>query len=111
MQRGNIVKFELPRVAQLKEIGTDLGFTLEDDYAEQVLTFMAPFSEAFNALEGLPDHLPVVKYPRTAGYKPTGDENKYGAWYVKTTIKGRAAGGSQTRRSRLRIRYVWPGCP
>ena len=86
------MKFELPRVAQLKEIGTDLGFTLDDDYAEQVVIFMAPFGEAFNALEKLPDYLPEVKYPRTAGYKPTEDENKYGAWYVKTTIKGTRGG-------------------
>jgi amidase len=33
-----------------------------------------------------------VKYPRTPGYRPEGEENKYNAWYVKTTIKGAPSG-------------------
>lgn len=82
------MKFTLPSAASLKEIGNEFGFTMDDEYINQVLTFMTPFGEAFNALEELPDHLPAVKYPRTAGYKPSGDENQYGAWYIKTTIKG-----------------------
>ena len=37
----------------------------------------------------MPDELPPVRYPRTPGYRPSGEENRYGAWYVKTTVEGR----------------------
>ena len=36
--------------------------------------------------------MPKVTYPRTPGYRPGGEEDKYGAWYIKTTIKGAAKG-------------------
>ena len=40
----------------------------------------------------MPDYVPAVKYPRTPGYRPEGEENKYNAWYVKTEIKGAPSG-------------------
>ncbi len=48
--------------------------------------------DAYNALELIPEQLPQVKYPRTPGYQPEGEENKYNAWYYKTTIQGAEAG-------------------
>lgn len=84
---------------------------MNDDYLAQVLTFMVPFGESFNALEELPDQLPVVKYPRTAGYKPTGDENKYGAWYIKTTIKGASSGRLAGKKVALKDTVCLAGVP
>ena len=40
----------------------------------------------------MPDHVPAVRYPRTPGYRPEGAENRYNAWYVKTTVKGTQTG-------------------
>ena len=40
----------------------------------------------------MPDYVPAVTYPRTPGYRPESEENKYNAWYVKTTIKGAPSG-------------------
>src|SRR5207244_2276027 len=37
-------------------------------------------------------HVPAVRYPRTPGYRPEGAENRYNAWYVKTTVKGTQTG-------------------
>ena len=105
------MKFELPDAATLKKIGADLGFVMTDDYVSQVLTFMVPFGEAFNAVEELPDSLPAVKYPRTAGYKPTGNENKYGAWYVKTTIKGASSGRLARKKVALKDTVCLAGVP
>jgi amidase len=53
---------------------------------------MQPNFAAYDAVAAMPDYLPIVKYPRTPGYKPEGEENKYNAWYVKTTVKGAPAG-------------------
>jgi amidase len=47
---------------------------------------------AYDIVDAMPDYVPAVTYPRTPGYRPEGDENKYNAWYVKTTIKGAASG-------------------
>jgi hypothetical protein len=38
-----------------------------------------------------------VKYPRLPGYRPTGEENRYGAWYVKTTIAGASGGRTHAK--------------
>src|SRR5262245_13661147 len=105
------MKFELPSASTLKKIGADLGFTMDDDYIAQVLTFMTPFGEAFNALEGLPDYLPAVTYTRMAGYKTTGDENNVGAWYVKTTTKGASGGRLAGRKVALKDTVCLAGVP
>jgi amidase len=86
------MKFALPAAATLKEIGGQLGIQMEDEYIEQVRTFMGPFGEAFTALDELPDNIPAVKYPRGPWHTPTAEENKYDAWYVKVKISG-ASGG------------------
>jgi amidase len=36
--------------------------------------------------------LPPVNYPRLPGYRRSGEENRYGALYVNTTIEGLRAG-------------------
>src|SRR6202166_3452695 len=79
-------------LGQLKEIAGDLGMTLTDERAAEFLALMQGNFDAYEILEAMPDYKPEVKYPRTPGYRPEGEENKYNAWYVKTTIKGAASG-------------------
>jgi amidase len=43
-------------------------------------------------IAALDEALPQVRYPRTPGYQPTGEENKYNAWYRKTNIRGASTG-------------------
>ncbi len=87
------MKFQLPTTDNLKQMADELGFEMDDAYAADVLTFMAPFEGAFNAVDEMPDVLPEVKYPRGDWYRPEGDENKHGAWYIKVNIKGEEDGG------------------
>jgi amidase len=77
---------------QLKSVAEDLNMPLTDARAAEFLALMQGSFDAYDVIEAMPDFKPVVKYPRTPGYRPEGEENKYNAWYVKTTIKG-AAGG------------------
>src|SRR5471030_1564831 len=77
---------------QLKSVAEDLGIPLSDERAAEFLALMQGSFDAYDVIEAMPDFKPAVKYPRTPGYRPEGDENKYNAWYVKTTIKG-ASGG------------------
>lgn len=81
-----------PTLAQLHEVAHSLGIHLSDEHASTYNALLQPSFDAYDLLDALPDYLPVVNYPRTPGYRPGGEENKYGAWYVKSAIKG-ASGG------------------
>jgi amidase len=81
-----------PTPEQLRAVADDLGITMSDADITSYLAIMQPNFLAYDAIEAMPDYLPEVKYPRTPGYKPEGEENKYNAWYVKTTVKGAPSG-------------------
>jgi len=81
-----------PTVAQVRALADDLGFTLSDADAQSFLGLMAGSFAAYDAVAAMPDHVPAVRYPRTPGYRPEGAENRYNAWYVKTTVKGTQTG-------------------
>lgn len=84
--------FKLPSVGQLKEAGDRIGIDLDDERAATIRNFLGPFVDAYNLVGALPEPLPPVKYPRTPGYRPTGADNRWGAWFVKTRIEGARRG-------------------
>ncbi len=77
---------------QLLEIAEELGMDLTPERGAEFLALMQGNFDAYEVLEQMPDYKPEVKYPRTPGYRPEGEENKYNAWYVKTTVKGAPSG-------------------
>lgn len=81
-----------PTAEQLRAVAEDLGMTMSDEDIASYLALMQPNFLAYDAIEAMPDYLPAVKYPRTPGYRPEGEENKYNAWYVKTVVKGAPSG-------------------
>jgi amidase len=52
-----------------------------------------------------------VKYPRTPGRRPPQEENRYGAWYVKTEIVGAARGALMGKRVVLKDTICLAGVP
>ena len=52
-----------------------------------------------------------MKYPRTPGYRPAGDENKHNAWYVKTTVAGRRRGKLKGKTVVLKDNIMLAGVP
>ena len=72
---------------------------------------VAPLCAAYAALDAVPDEKPAVKYPRDGGRRPRADENKLGAWYVKTSIKGKPAGKLAGRRVALKDNVCLAGVP
>ena len=67
--------------------------------------------DAYNVVDAMPDNLPLVKYPRTPGYQPGGEENQYNAWYVKTEVKGAAQGKLQGKTVVLKDNVMLAGVP
>jgi amidase len=100
-----------PTPQQVSEIGASFGMSLTDDDVAFFMQFIGPSCGGYDALQLLPDDLPVVKYPRTPGYFPEGEENRYNAWYVKTNIKGAPTGKLAGKRIALKDNILLAGVP
>jgi amidase len=103
--------FTKPGIADLREAAHRLGMNPSDDYLAAVERIVTPLANAYAALDAAPDELPPVKYPRAPLHHPSGDENRYGAWVVKTSIKGRAGGKLAGRRVVLKDNVCLAGAP
>jgi hypothetical protein len=81
-----------PTLDQLQDVALSLGIHLSPEQAGVYDKLLQANFDAYDVVDAMPDYVPRVSYPRTPGYFPAGEENKYGAWYVKTTIKGKPEG-------------------
>src|ERR1700693_2324349 len=103
--------FEKPGIADLRKAAQQLGMNPSDDYLRAVDEIVGPLPKAYAALDAMPDEVPAVKYPRGQACRPQGDENRYGAWYVKTAIKGAPGGKLAGRRIALKDNVCLAGVP
>ncbi len=103
--------FETPSIPDLRWSAQQLGMSPSDDYLRAVVEIIGPLAQAYAALDAMPDELPAVKYPRGPVSRPRGDENRYGAWYVKTSIKGKSGGPLAGRRIALKDNICLAGVP
>lgn len=100
-----------PTVNQLIAAGKDLGLDLTEADALDYIDCMAPLVEGYALVDSLPDNLPPVKYPRGPGYFPEGEENKYNAWYYKTSIKGASSGKLAGKKIAIKDNICVAGIP
>ena len=110
-ERLAFMTVQRPTHAQLKEIAQDLGMHLSDERAQEFLDVMQGTIDAYDVVDALPDYLPPVVYPRTAGARPTEEENPLNAWYVKTDIRGAPRGPLQGRTVALKDNVCLAGVP
>jgi amidase len=103
--------FQKPSVADLRQAAQKLGMNPSDEYLLAVEHIVAPLANAYATLDETPDELPAVKYPRGPVHRPQGGENPHGAWYVKTSIKGRPGGKLAGRRVVLKDNVCLAGVP
>ena len=103
--------FEKPSVADLRHAADQLGMNPSMMYLNTVQDILAPLVAAYAALDAVPDEKPAVKYPRDGGWRPAPDENKLGAWYIKTSIKGKPGGKLAGRRVALKDNVCLAGVP
>src|SRR5262249_25617597 len=66
---------------------------------------------AYNVVAAMPDEVPRVKYPRTPGYRPAPEENKYNAWYYKSSVKGAPEGKLKGKTVALKDNVMLAGVP
>jgi amidase len=105
------VTVKRPTAELLRSVAEDLGMSVSDADIASYLAIMQANFAAYDVVAAMPDYLPMVKYPRTPGYKPEGEENKYNAWYVKTRIEGAPAGKLSGKTVVLKDNVCLAGVP
>ena len=100
-----------PSLEQLREVASELGFTFSDADLAAHRESLLPSFEAYNQLDRMPDELPPVTYPRLPGRRPFSEENRCGAWYVKTDIEGAASGKLKGKKVVLKDNICLAGVP
>ncbi|MFQ5659422.1 MAG: amidase [Gammaproteobacteria bacterium] len=86
------MRFHLPQLEELKAVAAALGQSPDEATLEAIRHHLEPFAEAYDYLEEQADELPPVQYAQRSYRFPDREENALGGWYVKTDLKGKAAG-------------------
>ncbi len=100
-----------PNASELQDLARSLGIGLSDEEAREYSKLLAPLAAMADAQQKMPDYLPEVKYPRTPGYRPEGEENKYNAWYYKSRIEGAPEGRLKGKTVALKDNVMLAGVP
>ena len=79
----------LPTPDQLRAVADQCGLALTDEDVTSFRGLMQGSVDAYNVVGAMPDEVPIVKYPRTPGYRPA-------------RRKIRAMPGTANRPSRVR---------
>ena len=102
---------QLPTVAQILNTAEAIGLNLTEADAVSFQGLLKPSIAAYNTVDAMADNLPPVRYPRTPGYRPTGEENTHNAWYIKTTVKGAPEGKLKGKTVVLKDNIMLAGVP
>ncbi len=101
----------LPTPDDLQSVAMELGLSLTDADVGSFLGLMQGSIDAYNLVAAMPDEIPVVKYPRTPGYRPGPEENPRNAWYYKTSVKGAESGKLKGKTVALKDNVMLAGVP
>ena len=96
---------------QVRAVAEQVGLSLTEDDVTSCLGLLAGNIDAYNVVDGLPDYLPEVTYPRTPGYRPAPEDNPYNAWYVKSTIAGAPEGKLKGKTVAIKDNVMVAGVP
>lgn len=101
----------LPTPSQLEDVAAEVGLSLSPADVQSFLGLLKPLIDAYQVVDQLPDELPIVRYPRTPGYRPTGAENPYNAWYYKSKVEGAPSGKLKGKTVALKDNVMLAGVP
>lgn len=81
-----------PTLHQIRTIANDLHLQMDDTELNEYMNLMQGSLDSYDVVDSLPDELPRVSHPRTAGYQPDAIDNPLNAWYMKCEVKGEPGG-------------------
>ena len=102
---------QLPTPSQLLDIADEVGLALTAADVASFVELLRPSIAAYNLVDAMADNLPAVRYPRTPGYRPMGEENPRNAWYIKTTVPGAPEGKLKGKSIVLKDNIMLAGVP
>ena len=105
------VPVELPTERELIEIAESFGMTLTTASAASFRDLMRGAIGSYTRLDEMPEPTLPVKYPRTAGHRPSPHENPLNAWYWKAEIRGATDGILAGRRVAVKDNICVAGVP
>ncbi|RJF96808.1 amidase [Noviherbaspirillum cavernae] len=91
-----------PHKNEILEIAAEFSLRLSDDTVNTYLTQFESLIGAYQVVDEMQMISPALKYPRSSGYHPQPEENKYNAWYVKTEIHGAPHGKLKGMRAAIK---------
>jgi amidase len=101
----------VPTPRQLFGVAEEIGLELSEADVTSFIGLLSPYIAAYNVIDTMAECVPAVRYPRTPDHRPAGDENKFNAWYVKTTVPGAATGKLKGRTVVLKDNIMLAGVP
>lgn len=101
----------LPTPNELRAVAAQCGLSLTDEDVSSFRGLMQGSIDAYNAVAGMPDEVPPVRYPRTPGYQPSPEENPRNAWYRKSVVKGADSGKLKGKTVALKDNIMLAGVP
>jgi len=105
------VAVTLPTPNELRAVAAQCGLSLTDEDVSSFRGLMQGSIDAYNAVAGMPDEVPPVKYPRTPGYQPSPEDNPRNAWYRKSVVKGADSGKLKGKTVALKDNIMLAGVP
>ncbi len=100
-----------PTVADVAKLAADLHMNMSHQEAAEYHALMGGIFDAYDVVDNHPNPVPAVKYPRTPGYRPQGEENRFGAWAQKSTVKGAEGGKLAGKTVALKDNVALAGVP
>src|SRR4029077_6869065 len=98
-------------IEQMTDVVESLGMTMTKERVGEFISLMGGSFAAYDIVDQMPDEIPVVKYPRTPGYRPRAEENPLNAWYVKTDIQGAPNGKLKGKTVAIKDNVCVAGVP
>jgi hypothetical protein len=92
-----MTRYAPPSSEELIAAAERLGMTLSADAATMFARYGAALEFAYRRVDALDEHLPPPDPDTRTFTRPSPDENRLGAWLVKSSIK-RGAGGKARRQ-------------
>src|ERR1700733_359483 len=106
-----LMSVKRPTIEQMTDIVESLGMTMSKERVGEFISLMDGSFAAYDIVDQMPDEIPVVKYPRTPGYRPSAEENPLNAWYVNTDIHGAPNGKLKGKTVAIKDNVCVAGVP
>jgi amidase len=100
-----------PNEHEIFTLAHHFGLSLTDSDVQAFRGLMARTADSYARLDELPEQSLRSSYPRTPGYRPPTEENRYNAWYWKNDIRGRPNGPLTGKRVVIKDNICVAGVP